>query len=128
MMTQFFQVLKHVFGSTGVCSCFMMTQFFQVLKHTILRTSEYFGFYDDSILSGTKTDATSILHSISFMMTQFFQVLKRPVAFFKRLLSFMMTQFFQVLKPLLPLRYSVLSFMMTQFFQVLKLQKRQIRQ
>ena len=84
----------------------MMTQFFQVLKHTILRTSEYFGFYDDSILSGTKTDATSILHSISFMMTQFFQVLK----------------------PLLPLRYSVLSFMMTQFFQVLKLQKRQIRQ
>ena len=34
-------------------------------------------FYDDSILSGTKTGECDSMRIVGFMMTQFFQVLKR---------------------------------------------------
>ena len=56
-------------------------------------------FYDDSILSGTKTHQGGVPSALCFMMTQFFQVLKRTACNIPYTDSFMMTQFFQVLKP-----------------------------
>ena len=77
-------------------------------------------FYDDSILSGTKTDDVTIKLDYGFMMTQFFQVLKPIGSADVHIKSFMMTQFFQVLKRLYKKNVPSRGFMMTQFFQVLK--------
>ena len=60
-MTQFFQVLKLKHGKKNTTSCFMMTQFFQVLKHHLIQVHIAQEFYDDSILSGTKTEAPTPL-------------------------------------------------------------------
>ena len=61
-------------------------------------------FYDDSILSGTKTTVRCVYFNRGFMMTQFFQVLKQAFQRLPIFFCFMMTQFFQVLKPLLKLK------------------------
>ena len=78
-------------------------------------------FYDDSILSGTKTISIRAYLIQCFMMTQFFQVLKLLPPLPRMADSFMMTQFFQVLKHISGSNNPGVSFMMTQFFQVLKL-------
>ena len=61
MMTQFFQVLKRNLPGVSRESSFMMTQFFQVLKLRVKNEYEDIQFYDDSILSGTKTDHTALI-------------------------------------------------------------------
>ena len=55
MMTQFFQVLKPSYFFVLFLVSFMMTQFFQVLKQKVKCKMGSAWFYDDSILSGTKT-------------------------------------------------------------------------
>ena len=77
-------------------------------------------FYDDSILSGTKTISIRAYLIQCFMMTQFFQVLKLTISQHFQIFRFMMTQFFQVLKLRGVSASSLVCFMMTQFFQVLK--------
>ena len=59
-MTQFFQVLKLIALCLFLFSCFMMTQFFQVLKLNSYIPKQKIMFYDDSILSGTKTKMIDI--------------------------------------------------------------------
>ena len=44
----------------------MMTQFFQVLKRITILQSGRFLFYDDSILSGTKTLSVRFWPSVAF--------------------------------------------------------------
>ena len=62
MMTQFFQVLKHMVGKRLQLQGFMMTQFFQVLKQA-------------KFIKKLR---------VSFMMTQFFQVLKPQIISFQK--------------------------------------------
>ena len=122
MMTQFFQVLKHLFSNNSISRCFMMTQFFQVLKLCSHSRNHANWFYDDSILSGTKTTVRCVYFNRGFMMTQFFQVLKQAFQRLPIFFCFMMTQFFQVLKRGYFIILVMYRFMMTQFFQVLKQQ------
>ena len=60
MMTQFFQVLKPSLRCFFFVCSFMMTQFFQVLKQYVPMREGTLAFYDDSILSGTKTPAARL--------------------------------------------------------------------